>query len=60
MSDIDMGQYEIMDRTYLVMEIIDNQIYEHPSIHKNQKKLLDKCFKLLNKVYQSAGNNSLK
>lgn len=55
MKDKNLGQFEILDRTHVIMENISLNLYEHHSITKKQKRKVGKALGLLMDVYQSAG-----
>lgn len=48
--------HEVLDRTHMIRNIIDNELYNHPAISKKMKKHIDKVQILLGKVYQLAGS----
>lgn len=50
------NQYEIMDRTHIILESIDDNILNHIGITKKQSKKVKKAMSLLEDVYQIAGN----
>lgn len=54
-SHKDLDNFEIMDRTWMVMEHLSNAVLEHPKLTKKNKKKLDKAYQLLFDVYQDAG-----
>ena len=49
------NQHEILDRTDLILDLIQTKLYEHPALTKKQAKKVDKAMKLLCDVYQLAG-----
>ena len=55
MENCNFGQYEIMDRTFIVLESIDSNILNHPELTKKQSKKVKKAIALLADVYQIAG-----
>jgi len=59
-NETDFGQYEIMDRTYCIIEQIEIQIMQHNGLTINQQKKLIKALNLLDDVYQSAGKKAFK
>lgn len=60
MSDINLGQFEILDRTDLILDLMQTKLYEHNSLTKKQTKKVDKAMKLLCEVYQLAGKECAK
>lgn len=57
MENCNLGQYEILDRTYIILESIDINILNHPEITKKQSKKVKKAMSLLADVYQIAGSS---
>lgn len=55
MEKFNYGQYEILDRMYIILESIDSNILNHPEITKKQSKKVKKAMSLLSDVYQIAG-----
>ena len=49
------NQHEILDRTDLILDLIQTKLYEHPALTKKQAKKVDKAIRLLGDVYQLAG-----
>ena len=49
------SQHEILDRTDLILDLIQTKLYEHPALTKKQTKKVDKAIRLLGDVYQLAG-----
>jgi len=49
------NQHEILDRTDLILDLIQTKLHEHPALTKKQTKKVDKAMKLLCDVYQLAG-----
>jgi hypothetical protein len=52
----DLNNFEIMDRTWMVMEHLSHAVLEHPKLDKTNKKRLNKAYQLLFDVYQDAGS----
>jgi len=52
----DLDNFEIMDRTWMVMEHLAHAVLEHPKLNKKDKKRLNKAYQLLFDVYQDAGS----
>ena len=50
------NQHEILDRTDLILDLIQTKLYEHPALTKKQKKKVNNSMELLSDVYQLAGN----
>ena len=50
--------HEALDRAYLVCDIVDSHLLEHPVIqqHKELKKKVKKAVRLLAEVYQMSAN----
>lgn len=55
MNDVNLGQFEILDRTDLILYLMQTKLYEHKSLTKKQTKKVDKAMELLGEVYQLAG-----
>ena len=55
MADINLGQFEILDRTNLILNIMQDALYDSEFITKKQKKKVNKAMELLAEVYQLAG-----
>lgn len=53
----DLGLYEILDRTHVIMENINDQLVTHPRLKRNKtaKKELSAAIASLYKVYNWAG-----
>lgn len=60
MNDINLGQFEILDRTDLILDLMQTKLYEHKSLTKKQTKKVDKAMELLGEVYQLAGKECAK
>lgn len=56
----DAGQYEIMDRTYMIITCVEAHLLDHDDLTVEQGIDLEKALKYLNHVYQSAGKKALK
>lgn len=54
------SQHEILDRTDLILDLIQTKLYEHPALTKKQTKKVNKSMDLLCEVYQLAGNEVFK
>lgn len=59
MKNSKLGQYEIMDRIYIILESIDSNILNHSEIIKKQTKKVSAAMSLLSDVYQIAGTLSI-
>ena len=55
MNEQDYGQYEILDRTSIIITQLDENILRHQSLTKKQAKKVAKAIGLLSDVYQLAG-----
>ena len=54
------NQHEILDRTDLILDLIQTKLYEHQALTKKQSKRVNKAMKLLCEVYQLAGEECAK
>lgn len=55
---MNLYQYEILDRTHVIIENIDSHLIQNHGITKKQLKKLNKAMDLLLEVYQIAGKLS--
>lgn len=60
MNDMNLGQYEIMDRLSCLINQIEDNIHQHSQITKKQRKKVSKAIRLLSDVYQLAGQETYK
>ena len=51
-------QYEIMDRTHIICELIDSSLLNNAGITPKQTQLVNKALDFLGNVYQDAGVKS--
>ncbi len=54
----DLYQYEIMDRTHIICEMIDSALLGNAGITPEQTQLVNKALDYLGRVYQDSGRNS--
>lgn len=52
----DLDNFEIMDRTWMVMCHLNDALYDNPIVPKKTKKKIKKAYQLLFDVYQEAGS----
>ena len=59
-NKMNYSQHEILDRTDLILDLIQIKLYAHPELTKKQAKKVNKAMDLLSEVYQLAGNEVFK
>lgn len=53
-------RHEALDRTSMIIDIIDAHLYDHPAMNPKDKQLLDKAMEKLFKLYQRIGARNAK
>lgn len=49
------SRHELLDRTHLVRESIEDWLYSHPAIRPDEQQLLDEAQDTLGRLYQLIG-----